>query len=81
MSDLRTVTFPTSEGGVTHEDVSAEQLAWRRLRAQGVNVKAWALEQGFHPSVVYSVLRGQRKCLRGQSYRIAVALGLKPTHF
>lgn len=59
--------------------LSAEQLAWRRFRAEGVNVRAWAIERGFHPGLVYSVLRGERKCVRGQSHQVAVALGLKPS--
>nr|WP_316643110.1 DNA-binding protein [uncultured Roseateles sp.] len=59
--------------------LTAEQLAWRRFRAEGVNVRAWAIERGFHPGLVYSVLRGERKCVRGQSHQVAVALGLKPS--
>lgn len=27
--------------------------------------------------LVYAVIKGERKCLRGESHRIAVALGLK----
>lgn len=56
---------------------SAEQRAWRQFRERGVNVKAWAVDHGFNPGLVYSVLRGERKCLRGQSHEVAVALGLK----
>lgn len=61
--------------------LSAEQRAWKRFRDTGVNVKAWAVSRGFNPALVYSVLRGERKCLRGQSHEVAVALGLKtPNH-
>jgi len=59
------------------ERVSAEQRAWKSFREQGINVKAWAADRGFNPGLVYSVLRGERKCLRGQSHDVAVALGLK----
>lgn len=48
-----------------------------RMRARGITIKAWAANNGYHFSVVYSVLSGRRKCLRGQSHAIAVALGLK----
>lgn len=58
-------------------EMSAEQHAWKCFRDQGINVRAWAIEHGFNPGLVYSVLRGERKCLRGQSHDVAVALGLK----
>jgi len=61
--------------------LSAEQRAWKNFRDAGVNVKEWARSRGFNPALVYSVLRGERKCLRGQSHEVAVALGLKsPTN-
>lgn len=63
------------------DGLNAEQRIWKHFREQGINVKAWAMDNGFDPGVVYSVLRGERKCLRGQSHRIAVALGLKASHF
>lgn len=44
---------------------------------KGIAVSDWAISQGFTPALVYAVLHGRRKCLRGQSHRIAVALGLK----
>lgn len=43
----------------------------------GVSVAEWARANGFSCGLVYQVLEGRRKCIRGQSYRIAVALGLK----
>lgn len=43
----------------------------------GVSVAEWARVRGFSTGLVYQVLEGNRKCLRGQSHRIAVALGLK----
>jgi gp16 family phage-associated protein len=51
--------------------------ALRRMRDEGVTIKNWAEHNGFHRAIVYSVLSGRRKCLRGQSHEIAVALGLK----
>ncbi|SIQ95247.1 phage-associated protein, BcepMu gp16 family [Aromatoleum tolulyticum] len=43
----------------------------------GKTVVAWAKENGFTPALVYMVLSGQRRGLRGQSHRIAVKLGIK----
>jgi len=64
-------------GRRTAPEMSAEQRVWKTFRDQGVSVRAWAKERGFNPGLVYSVLRGERKCLRGQSHAVAVALGLK----
>lgn len=46
--------------------------------AHGMSVAAWAREYGFPVGLVYRVLRGEAKCLRGTSHDIAVALKLKP---
>jgi len=45
--------------------------------ATGVSISEWARSSGFSVPLVYAVLQGRRKGLRGQSHRIAVALGLK----
>ena len=37
----------------------------------------WAKEKNFSPQLVRKVLRGERKCLRGESYAIAKELGMK----
>lgn len=50
---------------------------WAQLRASGVSANEWAKQHGFEPTLVYSVLSGTRKCLRGKSHEIAKALGLK----
>ncbi len=47
------------------------------IASSGVSVAEWARANGFSCGLVYQVLEGRRKCIRGQSYRIAVALGLK----
>jgi gp16 family phage-associated protein len=48
-----------------------------RLREHGISIKDWADSRGFNVTLVYAVIRGQRKCLRGQSYEIAKELGMK----
>lgn len=59
---------------------SAEALeaVRRRLYEQGVPVIEWARENGFDVHLVYGVLSGRSRASRGESHRIAVALGLKP---
>lgn len=47
------------------------------FRVEGATIAVWARERNFSPRLVYAVLRGERKCLRGESYRIAKELGLK----
>lgn len=43
----------------------------------GVSVAEWARVNGFSTGLVYQVLEGRRQCVRGQSHRIAIALGLR----
>ena len=51
--------------------------ARRAFEESGIPVAEWARENGFSASLVYQVLEGKGKCIRGQSHRIAVALGMK----
>ena len=44
----------------------------------GISIAEWARAEGFSTALVYQVIEGKRQCVRGQSHRIAVALGLKP---
>lgn len=50
---------------------------WNDFRERGINLAAWAREKGFNQQLVYLVIRGERKCLRGQSHSIAKELGMK----
>lgn len=47
------------------------------IRDTGVSIAEWARVNGFSGGLVYQVLDGKRKCVRGQSHKIAVALGVK----
>ena len=47
------------------------------LAKHGLSVCEWARAHGFSESLVYAVLAGRNKASRGQSFQIAVALGLK----
>jgi gp16 family phage-associated protein len=44
---------------------------------RGLSVAAWARAHGYSSALVYQVLSGKKRCLRGQSHEIAVRLGLK----
>lgn len=43
----------------------------------GISIAEWARAEGFSTALVYQVIEGKRRCMRGQSHRIAVLLGLK----
>jgi gp16 family phage-associated protein len=43
----------------------------------GLTAKEWAVQHELTPSTVYAVLNGQKKCLRGESHKAAVLLGIK----
>ena len=60
------------------EELLAPEEVLRRFRVNGTSVSRWAVERGYSPALVYAVLKRGRKCLRGQSHAIAVALKLKP---
>jgi len=44
---------------------------------RGLSVSGWAKRNGFSQALVYQVLSGKRNPVRGESHRIATALGLK----
>lgn len=43
----------------------------------GISIRDWATSNGFSQDLVYAVLNGRNQATRGQSYKIAVALGLR----
>lgn len=52
-------------------------LSIRDFHSVGMSMTDWAKENNFNPQLVRKVLRGERKCLRGESYAIAKELGMK----
>lgn len=66
----------TKDPGTCTQPKTAAEV-WALLREQGISARGWALENGFEPTLVYSVLSGTRKCLRGKSHEVAKALGIK----
>lgn len=53
------------------------RAARERFVASGTNISEWSRERNFSIALVNKVLMGQRSCRRGESHRIAVALGIK----
>ncbi len=60
-----------------HTDDQKRKQARRALREAGISVAHWADENGFSRASVRAVLYGHTKGTRGESHRIAVALGIK----
>jgi gp16 family phage-associated protein len=58
-------------GTLTPED------ARRAFNQRGESQAAWARRHGVSKYLLCEILHGRRKCLRGQSHKIAVMLGLK----
>lgn len=54
----------------------ALRRARRNLLQNEDNVQDWATRHGYNPKLVYQVLSGTRRCIRGKSREIAVQLGL-----
>lgn len=63
-----------SKGKIAVRTLKEAREAFHR---SGKSVVSWAKAEGFCPQLVYLVLSGQRKGLRGQSHKIAVRLGIK----
>lgn len=61
--------------------IPAEKFVEARewFATHGVSISDWAAEKNVNKDVLYAVLRGKSRCLRGESHRIAVLLGLKPS--
>lgn len=62
----------------THRPKTPAQ-ARAEFERKGLSISAWAKQHGVHANLVYEILRGnpRRRCLRGQSHRVAVLLGIK----
>ncbi|MCF3470383.1 DNA-binding protein [Stenotrophomonas maltophilia] len=45
--------------------------------ARGLSISDWARRHGYSAQLVYGVLKGRNRGIRGQSHDIAVRLGLK----
>lgn len=59
---------------VDHDRLQAIRSAFVE---RGQSIVEWAEENHFRPEMVYAVLAGRHKGLRGEGHHVAVALGLK----
>lgn len=55
----------------TPEEVRAE------FKRKGVSIASWATANNLNVNMVFEVLSGRKKGIRGQAHKIAVLLGLK----
>lgn len=53
------------------------EQARAELKRKGVSITQWSLANGFSPNLVFEVLANRRNPTRGQTHKIAVALGIK----
>lgn len=51
--------------------------ARHELLTKGVSITQWAIANKFSPNLVFEVLGGRKKGVRGQAHEIAVKLGIK----
>ncbi|NHZ83614.1 DNA-binding protein [Massilia sp. CCM 8695] len=56
---------------------TARDAVKRRFYNEGITVTDWARANDFDVNLVYGVLSGRSRAQRGESHRIAIALGLK----
>lgn len=54
----------------------AQAREW--FAAHGISISDWASQNNVDRNVLYAVLSGKSRCLRGEGHRIALLLGLKP---
>jgi gp16 family phage-associated protein len=57
--------------------MTSRDLVKQQFSLHGLSIREWAAVRGFSESLVYAVLAGKNKATRGESFRIAVALGLR----
>jgi gp16 family phage-associated protein len=57
--------------------MSTPQIVKCNFSKFGLSIKDWATKNGFNEQLVYAVLNGRNQGSRGESFRIAVALGLR----
>lgn len=62
---------------MTTDKKSKLEILRTQLKASGISITEWADKHGFTAATVYAVLQGKNKATRGESFRIAVALGVK----
>jgi len=54
----------------------SEKVRKQFFHQRGLSIAEWAKQHGFNRALVYAVLSGRRKAIRGQTFAIARSLGL-----
>lgn len=49
----------------------------QQFQRDGISIAAWAAANNLSTSLIYEIFRGKRPCIRGESHRAAILLGLK----
>lgn len=49
----------------------------QQFKRDGISIAAWAAANNLSTPLIYEIFRGARPCLRGESRRAAILLGLK----
>lgn len=62
---------------IPHIQSNTPSGSLQQYRDLGKTIAEWSADHGFNTKLVYAILRDERKCLRGESFRIAKALGMK----
>ncbi|WP_434147963.1 DNA-binding protein [Methylocaldum gracile subsp. desertum] len=77
---LNATMYPSANEGMTMNtcgQVKTPKEVKEEFIRKGLSVSEWAKAHGFNRGLVHAVLRGERSCLRGDSHKIAVLLGIK----
>lgn len=62
---------PASTGRGRAVKLKTKEEAAQWFADRGITITEWALERRFSPALVYQVLAGTRKAVRGSSFQIA----------
>lgn len=63
---------------MTHKPLKTPEQVRAEFDRRGVSIAEWSRRHGFSSALVVQILQGKRRsCVRGQSHRIAVMLGIK----
>ena len=71
--------YKRETSSIAHEMQSEDRLIVLRqaFEERGVSVAEWARRRGFNVALVYALLSGRTRGLRGRGHLIAIELGLK----
>lgn len=70
--------MPRSAQDPREETKQARLRALKWFKDNGIAVAVWARENNFKRQTVVDVLHGRVQCSRGQAFKVAVELGIKP---